>query len=114
MPTDYSINSEYKKVPHNNIVSAVKLLPTGNVVFKDGTRTMWSSKTANLWFGKAPYSLFLNHRGEIVVRDSNGYYIWQSANVLLNSTGPFTIKVEDKGELAVYAKNGELVWSSWG
>ncbi|KXN65043.1 hypothetical protein CONCODRAFT_169882 [Conidiobolus coronatus NRRL 28638] len=61
---------------------------SGNLVFKDGSRTMWSTRTAHTWYGKAPYKVYLTHRGEIAVKDSRGYVLWQSANMDLESKAP--------------------------
>lgn len=91
----------------------VRITEKGHLLFKDGTRTMWSSKPADLWFAKAPYSMFLNHKGEIVVRDSQGYYIWQTANMDLESKGPFEMKIEDEGKISIYDNEKKFVWGSW-
>jgi hypothetical protein len=43
---------------------------SGNLVLKDGIRTMWESMTADVWFSKPPYSMRLSSRGVIYVTDN--------------------------------------------
>lgn len=50
----------------------------GNVIFKDGSRTMWESNTANRWFAQPPYHMFVNDLGELVTRDSLNYTIFST------------------------------------
>ncbi|KAL6588324.1 hypothetical protein U3516DRAFT_478732, partial [Neocallimastix sp. 'constans'] len=79
----------------------------GNVLFKDGSRTMWESKTSKRWFATPPYYMFITDLGELVVRDSQGYNIWSTYisedkidikkinppfNIILNDNGEFYIK----------------------
>jgi hypothetical protein len=43
---------------------------SGNVVFKDGVRTMWESFTANKEYAQPPYSMHVSVRGAVYVIDA--------------------------------------------
>jgi len=40
---------------------------------------MWESKTANMWYATGPYELFIDHSGELTLRDSNPFVLWNSS-----------------------------------
>ncbi|KAJ3015927.1 hypothetical protein HKX48_004307 [Thoreauomyces humboldtii] len=104
------------------------LTADGNLLVKDGPRTMWESYTKNFWYAQAPYKLRLSEFGEIFIEDVNGYHIWQSMNLLWNRVnsktqeslnspvhGPYTLVMQDNGQLAIWDGNQVpfLIWNQW-
>jgi hypothetical protein len=55
------------------------LQKSGNMVLKDGIRTMWESMTSDPWFSKAPFKLMLSNRGVLYVTDSWNKVIFSTA-----------------------------------
>ena len=88
---------------------------SGNMIIKDGYRTMWETNTANKPFAKAPYKLVLNPTGNIMILDSNLIIIWLSNEFdeILNSTRPYQLEILDEGMLVVRDKLKKIVWDSW-
>lgn len=91
----------------------VIVYPTGNMVFKDGSRTMWSSYTANVETTVAPYKLFLTATGDLILEDALHRWIWSGYNSKSRDTGPFKATMLDTGRFVVTDKNGLEVWDSW-
>jgi hypothetical protein len=92
----------------------VALYPDGNLVIKDGYRTMWSAYVANFPNTTAPYQLILTADGELVARDSTRRWYWLGKNaeeVLI--PGPYQASILDTGEFLVTGKDGARVWSAW-
>ncbi|KAJ3128293.1 hypothetical protein HK101_005413, partial [Irineochytrium annulatum] len=70
--------------PNQSIVSAngrfaLILRNTGNLLLKDGVRTMWESSTADLWYAVPPYRAGLSTvDGAFRVKDSENNVIWET------------------------------------
>lgn len=80
------------------------LTNTGNLIMKDGSRTMWESKTANMYYAKPPYELFIDNSGELVIRDGEKHVLWTSVvSEKITSTHyqPYTFSISDEGEYNV-------------
>ncbi|OAQ22143.1 hypothetical protein K457DRAFT_143574 [Linnemannia elongata AG-77] len=91
----------------------VIVYPTGNLVIKDGTRTMWASNTANIETTVAPYRLFLTAAGDLVLEDAVHRWLWTGRNTKSRTTGPYKATISDIGKLVV-TDNGDVeVWDSW-
>ncbi|KAG0067772.1 hypothetical protein BGZ89_005725 [Linnemannia elongata] len=91
----------------------VILYPSGNMVIKDGTRTMYSSLTANMDYTVAPYQMILTPNGELVIQDATRKWIWGTTNNVKGSVGPYMAMIEDQGRLVVIDANGKEVWEHW-
>ncbi|KAG4100492.1 hypothetical protein H8356DRAFT_1036219 [Neocallimastix lanati (nom. inval.)] len=91
---------------------------TGNMVVKEGARTMWSSMTANIELYEGPYTLNFSPLGEFILRDKNNFAIWHVINPLAQKNksykgGNFRLVLSDEGELFVEDDEHNLYWSSW-
>ncbi|ORX75598.1 hypothetical protein BCR32DRAFT_296805 [Anaeromyces robustus] len=99
------------------------LQSTGNMVIKEGSRTMWSSNTANVESFESPYKLLLNSTGEFVLYDKNDFALWQVSNENFygndiarernTKSKSFKLVLSDEGELYVEDKNHNKSWSIW-
>ncbi|KAJ3317015.1 hypothetical protein HDU76_001417, partial [Blyttiomyces sp. JEL0837] len=85
---------------------------SGNLIFKDGVRTMWETYTANVDFAVPPYSLALSNRGSLYVSDKFGGLI---VNTLLENSivRNSYITISDQGELQVHGTDGRPIWTSF-
>ncbi|KAI8585438.1 hypothetical protein BDZ88DRAFT_21983 [Geranomyces variabilis] len=84
----------------------------GNLVHKDGPRTMWESYTSDLWFAIPPYSLRLNGEGEAYIADSQGHRIWQSMNYFMSTKRPFKAQITDDGGFTVVDAANAVVFDN--
>ncbi len=75
------------------------LQETGNVIFKDGTRTMWESFTANLPFAVAPYKMMLSDTGSLYVTDSKNMLIFST--ITTNTVKKTKLIISNEGELII-------------
>ncbi|KAJ3148151.1 hypothetical protein HDU86_007574 [Geranomyces michiganensis] len=92
----------------------VILQPTGNLIIKDGTRTMWQTYTADMWFARPPYKLQINRVGELYIKDGDNRRVWQSSNMYYETTsGPYVAKILDEGRFAVYGAADNMIWNMW-
>ncbi|KAJ3319896.1 hypothetical protein HDU76_000429 [Blyttiomyces sp. JEL0837] len=85
---------------------------SGNLIFKDGVRTMWETYSANLSFAQPPYTLALSNRGSLYVSDKLGGLIVNSVlenNIPRNSN----LNITDQGELQVFGTDGRQIWTSF-
>ncbi|KAJ3311535.1 hypothetical protein HDU76_003096 [Blyttiomyces sp. JEL0837] len=85
---------------------------SGNLIFKDGVRTMWETYTANVDFAIPPYSLALSNRGSLYVTDTYGGLIVNTLvqnSIVRNSY----ITISDQGELQVHGTDGRPIWTSF-
>jgi hypothetical protein len=89
------------------------LSDTGNLIFKDDQRTMWSSMTANLDFvpDSAKYHMFLDNLGNLHVRDNRNRIIF-STYTDVKGVAPFSGVVTNIGTFDIIDANGILVWTS--
>ncbi|KAJ3321718.1 hypothetical protein HDU76_014033, partial [Blyttiomyces sp. JEL0837] len=85
---------------------------SGNLVFKDGVRTMWESYTANLDFAQPPYSLQLSNRGSLYLTDK-----WEGliTNTIVADSRirNSSLVITDQGEVQILGTVGNKVWTSW-
>ncbi|KAJ3035676.1 hypothetical protein HDV00_003563 [Rhizophlyctis rosea] len=87
---------------------------TGNMLVKDGTRTMWSPRTANMWYATPPYTMQLSSVGELFISDSKGWNTFRTANIFVNTTsGPYTLNMTDSGRLSILDNKKFEVWTAW-
>ncbi|KAG0020409.1 hypothetical protein BGZ82_011604 [Podila clonocystis] len=91
----------------------VILYPTGNMVIKDGLRTMWTTNTANMERTTGPFKMFLNDAGDLVIADATKRWIWLGENKVSRTTGPFKATITDAGKFVVTDSLGKDVWESW-
>jgi len=80
------------------------LTTTGNLIMKDGTTTIWESKTANMWFATTPYQLIIDQYGDLVLRDKDKYVLWISQSSVENEKGvflPYNFIINNEGEFYV-------------
>ncbi|ORX75597.1 hypothetical protein BCR32DRAFT_249451 [Anaeromyces robustus] len=99
------------------------LQSTGNMVIKEGSRTMWSSNTANVESFESPYKLLLNSTGEFILYDKNDFALWQVSNGSFYGNElarekntklmSFNLTLSDEGELYVEDENHNKSWSTW-
>ncbi|KAJ3224072.1 hypothetical protein HK099_000284 [Clydaea vesicula] len=83
------------------------LTPRGNLIFKDGTRTMWESSTSSLWFAKdGGYKAYIGSDGSFQVKDTQDRLIWKTGSL----TNGNKFSVEDNGNLVLYDKD-KIVWN---
>ncbi|KAJ3288300.1 hypothetical protein HDU76_007707, partial [Blyttiomyces sp. JEL0837] len=85
---------------------------SGNLIFKDGVRTMWETFTANVNFAVPPYSLALSNRGSLYLSDQYGGLIVNTIvenSIVRNSF----ITISDQGELQVHGTDGRPIWTSF-
>lgn len=90
----------------------------GNLIIKDGFRTMWQTSTKGLPYAKAPYKLVINPTGNIMILDANSNVLWASViNKMIryekNVTGPFTLELLNQGKLVLRDKFNQTIWDSW-
>jgi cellulase/cellobiase CelA1 len=87
------------------------LQASGNLILKDGTRTMWESMTSDVWFAKAPYAMRLSNRGIVYVTDSWNKLIFSTSLVDMQLKNT-KFSLEDSGEFTVrYSRNDTIVTS---
>ncbi|KAJ3188113.1 hypothetical protein HK101_009196, partial [Irineochytrium annulatum] len=89
--------------PNQSIVStngrfAFILRDTGNLVLKDGVRTMWESRTADMWYAVPPYRATLSTAdGAFRVKDSKDSVIWET-----QSAGGRTLRLNNVGNIVIF------------
>ncbi|ORX86615.1 hypothetical protein BCR32DRAFT_240880 [Anaeromyces robustus] len=102
----------------NNGIYKFTLQETGNLVIKEGKRTMWSSLTANIDGFTAPYKLSFSPLGELILRDSHNFILWQTYNYNImdnfknGNEDIYKLVMTDDGELMIIDSNDEKIWSS--
>ncbi|KAJ3330378.1 Structural maintenance of chromosomes protein 3 [Blyttiomyces sp. JEL0837] len=85
---------------------------SGNLIFKDGVRTMWETLTSNVHFAQPPYQLQLSNRGSLYVTDKWGGLIVTSlvqTSIVRNSR----LNITDQGELQIFGTDGRQIWTSF-
>jgi hypothetical protein len=84
---------------------------SGNLVLKDGIRTMWESMTGDKWYAEGPYSMRLSNRGILYVIDKWNKLIFSTA--LQGDQMQFKntkLTLEDNGEFVIsHSLNGTIV-----
>ncbi|KAJ3147716.1 hypothetical protein HDU86_007891 [Geranomyces michiganensis] len=84
----------------------------GNLVHKDGPRTMWESYTSDLWFATAPYFFRINAEGEAYIADSKGHRVWQSMNYFMSVNRPFKAQITDDGGFTIVDSTNAVVFDN--
>lgn len=115
----FSLNTVCTGLPSNKAIVVspnqrykMYLEESGNLVIKDGTRTMWESVSAYMPYAVGPYELVLAPTGHLVIRSSNDYMIWST--LLKNRTIDSNYKMQllDDGRLTVEDEDSIEVWES--
>ncbi|KAJ3148317.1 hypothetical protein HDU86_007499 [Geranomyces michiganensis] len=93
---------------------SIYLTSQGNLVLKDWTRTMWESKTANMWFTEpsSKYNMILSDLGQLVIRDHKKRAVWQTYNNIDIFSAPYFFMVLDEGDAVITNGNGSFIWSA--
>ena len=98
----------------NNTRFKLYLEENGNLIIKDGHRTIWDSSSANLPYAVSPYKLILSPTGNLMILSSNDYLIWYTYTSLVrNFTRPFKVSLLDEGRMVITDKNNTELWESW-
>ena len=84
---------------------------SGNLVIKDGSRTMWESTSGYLPFTEPPYKLILTPTGSLLILDAKRFVVWFSRNQ--NSTGPHELRLLNEGKLVIKDATDNILWESW-
>ncbi|OUM70080.1 hypothetical protein PIROE2DRAFT_56972 [Piromyces sp. E2] len=89
----------------------------GNLIFKDNHVTIWESKTADLWQGKAPYKLIMGKDGVMRILNKFDYLIMSTVNnPEIGNNHKFKnyrLEVLNAGTFRIINENGEEVWNMW-
>lgn len=89
------------------------LEPSGNMIIKDGNRTMWETVSANLPYAKPPYQLILNAIGNLMILDSDRMIVWTSRVAFESNNRSFKAYLSDQGKLFVRYSENNIIWDSW-
>lgn len=81
----------------------------GNLVEYRGSTPIWSSHTSEE--GDAPYILYMQEDGNLVVYDRDGDSIW-SSQTSERGVKPYTFKIEDDGNLQIVDGVGSIIWDN--
>ncbi|KAJ3307922.1 hypothetical protein HDU76_004264 [Blyttiomyces sp. JEL0837] len=115
LPTDYptdAVEQVQDGITSHNGRFKLILDWSGNLIFKDGVRTMWETLSSNLSFAQPPYTLALSNRGSLYVSDKWGGLIVNTIlenNIVRNSV----LNITDQGELQVFGFDGRQLWTSY-
>ncbi|OUM57105.1 hypothetical protein PIROE2DRAFT_18010 [Piromyces sp. E2] len=89
----------------------------GNLIFKDHYVTIWESKTANMWQGKAPYKLIVGRDGVMRILNKFDYLIMSTINREekdnMHVYKRYRLEVLNAGTFRIVNENGEEVWNMW-
>jgi hypothetical protein len=88
---------------------AMILEKSGNLIFKDGQRTMWESYSSGLSFHIAPYTLRLSVQGLLYIVDSHSTLVWSTVSGFENEVAS-TFKLTDDGDIQVSTSWG-IIWN---
>jgi hypothetical protein len=98
-------------VSHNGRFRAI-LDWSGNLIIKDGVRTMWQSVSGNIPYMTPPYELRLSNKGQIYIVDSLNMIVMMTPGV--NRTVDSTISLGENGLFSVnYTGTSNMIWSSF-
>ncbi|KAJ3191577.1 hypothetical protein HK101_007591 [Irineochytrium annulatum] len=81
------------------------LRETGNLVLKDWERTMWESKTADMWYAQAPYTASFSLRGAFQIKDVMARLLWEAGNA------GDSLGVTSSGDVVIEDTVGRVIWS---
>lgn len=109
---NFTLNSN-EALKSNNGRFKLILENTGNLIIKDGYRTMWESSSANLPYATGPYQLIISPTGDLIIIDAYLHMIWKSVSYVANTTRPYRVQVLDEGRVVVRDNKGIDVWESW-
>ena len=87
---------------------------SGNLIIKDGARTMWESLSGYIEHGISPYKLLLTPTCNLIIVSKNGYLIWMSIlKEKKTKDSECRLKIQDEGRLVVIDNEKNEVWESW-
>jgi hypothetical protein len=109
---NYSLKSQ-EAIESPNKRFKMILEPSGNMIIKDGYRTMWETASANLPFAKPPYQLLLTGVGNLMIVDSRRLIVWRSLAAFESQDRPFVARLSNEGRLIVLDSNNQTIWNSW-
>ena len=81
----------------------------GNFVVYHESNPVWSSNTCGK--GRGPYSLNMQHDGNLVVYDSSTHAIW-SSNTSGKGKQPYKLIMQVDGNLVLYDSNKKPLWAT--
>ena len=86
---------------------------SGNLIIKDGVRTMWKSVSGYIPHAVSPYFLHLTPMCQLRITSKNGYVAWLSKS--RSELGGCYIDFDElnQGRLVVIDSNNTEVWQSW-
>jgi len=109
------LNENEALVSENGIYRFI-LQSTGNLVLKEGKRTLWSSLTSNINGFTGPYKLSLSPKGELILRDKYNFVVWQTYNPTAIDNADegidYVLALSDEGELQIISSELYKIWSS--
>ncbi|ORX75653.1 hypothetical protein BCR32DRAFT_249385 [Anaeromyces robustus] len=109
------LNENEALVSENGIYRFI-LQKSGNLIIKEGKRTLWSSLTANINGFTNPYKLSLSPKGELVLRDRYNFVVWQTynSNIIDNENEDinYALVLSNLGELQIINSEEYKIWSS--
>ncbi|KAI8910739.1 hypothetical protein DFJ77DRAFT_106906 [Powellomyces hirtus] len=84
---------------------SIYLTDGGNLILKDYTRTIWSSKTKDVWYTQpdSVYHMLVTDYGQLVIRDHKSRLIWQTFNNVDIFSGPYLFGIYDLGDAGITA-----------
>lgn len=86
---------------------------SGNLLIKDGTRTMWNAYTADFDNSVGPYKLTLTNEGDLAIIDNSQRWIWYAKNTVNRLSGPYKASITDEGKFVVTDATNVEMWNSW-
>lgn len=86
---------------------------SGNLIVKDGFRTMWESTSGYIEHAVRPFRLMLGPNCQMFIVSANGYLVWASKSNVKYSENPCMLVLEDEGRLVVYDNLNQTIWHSW-
>ena len=113
--TGFKSNTAYLVSPNQRYKMFVD--DAGNLLVKDGARTMWESVSGHIEYAVGPYELLLAPSGHLFIRSANGYMTWMSVLKRTKEEGDSNYKLSllDDGRLVVVDSGGDnhqIVWES--
>jgi hypothetical protein len=82
-----TVMNEMEGLKSENGRFTLHLSTTGNLILKEGCRTMWESSTAKRWFGEGPFKAIVSTNGDLFVNFQNRCIYKFSSRVMLSFRG---------------------------
>jgi len=74
---------------------------------------MWESISGFVHHAAGPFKLLLSPTGNLIVKSSNDFVIWNTIASGVNVTEPFKMTVENEGRIVITDNENVEVWESW-